>query len=105
MKHYTDSVTSPKGEALARVQVRVTVAASPPGSGALAELYADNDKKIPAPNPVSTDARGQYHFYVADGRYDLSYSGAGISPLTIADVEIAESVALKSSGRETKWTP
>lgn len=104
MKHYTDSVTNLKGEPLPRVLVRVTVAAVPPGSGDPAELYADNEKKIPAPNPVSTDARGQYNFYVADGRYDLSYSGAGIAPLVIADVEIVETVALQAEGK-TKWTP
>jgi hypothetical protein len=70
------------------------VANASPGTGALAVIYpADaGSAYLPVPgvvaipgSAVTTDANGRYQFYAADGRYDLTVTGTGITTTTVAD--------------------
>jgi len=51
----------------------------------LATLYTDATLTLPSPNPFTTDGLGNYHFYVAPGRYVVQVSGNGINTYTIPD--------------------
>lgn len=62
------------------------------GTLTLATLYSDNAGTSKA-NPFTADTTGFYFFYVDDGRYDIRFSGTGITtPFTIADVSIGTGV-------------
>src|SRR5581483_1090303 len=84
MRHYVDTVQNSLGVALQGVSVRVNVA-----GGGLATIYSDDGITTTA-NPLTTDVNGSYGFYVADGRYDLVFSGTGLVSRTISDIEIAD---------------
>ncbi len=69
------------------------------GTGTKANLFADNSGTVLA-NPFTvgtspeTAANGYWFFYVDNGRYDIQFSGSGISsPFTLRDV-----LALDSTG-------
>ena len=54
--------------------------------GGLATIYSDNSS-TPLANPFTATTNGQWLFYAADGRYDITMSGAGFpSPVTYSDV-------------------
>ena len=51
----------------------------------LANIYSDDDLTAKA-NPFTASSDGTWFFYVANGRYDVKFSGGGISsPFTISD--------------------
>ena len=100
MKHYVDNVLKDNGIPVVGASVTVRVANSTPGTGALATLYSD-DGVTTTSNPVSTNGQGQFDFYVADGRYDLTFSGTGITGKTIADIEITD--VTESSTGDGGW--
>jgi hypothetical protein len=57
-----------------------------------ATIFLD-DSLTPSPNPVIADTNGRYFFYVADGRYDLKFTGTSavpFVPFTIPDIEISD---------------
>lgn len=57
------------------------------GTVTLATIYADDSGTAKA-NPFTADANGNWFFYVADGRYDVRFSGAGIAaPFTLGDLQ------------------
>lgn len=62
------------------------------GTGTLATIYADNSGTALS-NPFNGDAiTGAWFFYVDDGRYDVTLSGAGIqNPQTIGDIFVTSS--------------
>jgi len=60
----------------------VTVAPCTP----LASLYTDTTLSTPAPNPLTSDGLGNYHFYAAPGMYTVQIYGAGIHTYTTPDV-------------------
>jgi hypothetical protein len=45
----------------------------------LAILYTDPTLTVTAPNPVTSDGLGNYHFYTAPGRYTLQFYGGPIA--------------------------
>lgn len=58
------------------------------GTNTLATIYSDNgitiwDQNL---NPIITDAGGNFFFYAADGRYDITISGLGITSFTKNDI-------------------
>jgi hypothetical protein len=53
----------------------VTVASCTP----LANLYTDTTLVTPAPNPLTSDGLGNFHFYAALGVYTLQIYGPGIN--------------------------
>lgn len=52
-----------------------------------ATIYSD-DGITTKTNPLTTDAAGKFDFYVANGRYDLTFSGVGLSTFTQKNVDI-----------------
>lgn|SRR2546425_3890253 len=86
----------------------VTVYAA--GTTTLATLYADNSGTSKA-NPFTAANTGQWFFYVSDGRYDVRFSGGGIStPFTLSDFKAldwgtlgASGTVLRSNGSNAVW--
>jgi hypothetical protein len=61
------------------------------GTTTLATIYSDNSGTAKA-NPFTSDTNGFWFFYVADGRYDVNFSGTGITvPFTLGDVVVGDS--------------
>jgi len=52
-------------------------------------IYSDNGI-TPQANPFNTDAYGRWSFYIANGRYDIEFSGAMVSTYLMVDVLIEE---------------
>jgi hypothetical protein len=52
----------------------------------LANLYTDATLTAPAPNPLTSDGLGNFHFYAAPGMYTMQVYGAGIHTYTTPDV-------------------
>lgn len=80
MQKYFNNVTNLQGRAVANATVSVTTLA-----GAVATLYSDDGVTLLA-NPLTTDERGYFEFYAANGHYNISASGRGIDSFTIDDV-------------------
>jgi hypothetical protein len=103
LKRYQDSVLNQNGTPIPGVSIAVKVAATPVGSGADATLYSDDGVTALA-NPVTTDARGNFYFFTADGRYDIGWSGGSpaVAADWLADVEIADVLAQDTTS-DTGW--
>jgi hypothetical protein len=72
-----------------------------PGTGTvLAPIFSD-DGITPKPNPTITDALGRFDFFVADGRYNLQVSGAGLATTTQQNVEISD--ITESQPSDSTW--
>jgi hypothetical protein len=84
MKHYYDSVRSNLGLPFQGASVTITLQ----GTQTLATLFSD-DGITQKNNPVTTNALGSFDFYVADGRYDITISGTGITTVIQSNVEIS----------------
>lgn len=52
----------------------------------LANLFTDATLSTPAPNPLTSDGLGNFHFYAAPGVYTLQIYGPGIRAYTKPDV-------------------
>lgn len=66
-----------------------------PGGGA-ATLYSDNGVTTKA-NPVSTDSKGRYEYYAANGHYsEIPTTSAGVQP-AINDIILDDSVSAQGS--------
>lgn len=85
MQRYQNSLINTEGEAVVGATVDVFLA----GTSTRPTLYSDNGVTT-TPNPLTTDAQGNFFFFVADGRYDLDFSGAGITPYSVDNIEIAD---------------
>lgn len=65
MELYTNNIQDRYGNAIVGAQVLVLK------EGGSAVIYSDNGV-TPAPNPLTTDADGEFRFYAASGKYDLT---------------------------------
>lgn len=74
MQRFFDVVQDRNGNCIPNALVYVYVGLS----GTLATLYSDNGVTA-APNPVTTNADGEYGFYAANGTYSLTISAPGYS--------------------------
>ncbi len=79
MYHYYQAVTNKTGDALSEYRVRLRQAATPPGSGVVATIYADNSGTpiISVSGIADTaivDDDGNVSFFVDDGTYDIEIS-------------------------------
>ena len=55
------------------------------GTMTLASIFSNNTSTAKS-NPFTADANGNWFFYAANGRYDVAFSGTGItSPFTLSD--------------------
>lgn len=84
MQKFTDVVLDSRGNALEAASVTVTLS----GGGA-ATIYSDNGSTV-ITQPISTGTLGEFSFYAADGRYDISVT-KGTSTSTITDVLLEDS--------------
>lgn len=61
------------------------------GTTTLVSIYSDNSL-TPKANPFTCAADGSWFLYAADGRYDVKFSGTGVTvPFTLGDFELMES--------------
>lgn len=97
MKKFFDIVTTPRGVSVPGCNVLVRVANASPGTGALAIIYSDNGITPIVGSQVTTNTNGELFFYAPDGRYDLTFTGTGITTATVGDVEIFDATE-KASG-------
>src|SRR5579859_5584760 len=84
MVHYFDQYYTDTGKPAAGATVSVKIA----GTTIPAVLFSD-DGVTPKSNPFTANALGQLDFYVADGHYDITLTGANITPYTFFNKEIA----------------
>jgi hypothetical protein len=67
------------------------------GTGIPATLYAANDLAQPKANPFTAGLDGFGFFYAANGRYDIQFSGGGITtPWSLGDVLLFDPGSLLS---------
>jgi hypothetical protein len=88
MQKYQNNATTLRGDAIKGASVTVTTLA-----GDLATLYSDNGTTAQA-NPIITGRDGEYSFYAADGRYNLSISAPGFVGEQISDFSLADPLTL-----------
>lgn len=75
------------------------------GTVTLASLFSD-DAASPTPlaNPFTAGAAGTFGFYVANGRYDIVFSGTGISaPFTLRDFAALDGSVLVIDSTNTQY--
>ena len=85
MQKYINSVQTLTGDAVQGATIVVTNSV-----GAPVTVYSDNSGTVKP--TVTTDVKGMFEFYAADGRYNLSVSGPGIYPYTISDIQIDDTL-------------
>src|SRR4029077_10478169 len=82
-----DIVFNTRGIPLAGATVRVCAS---PASGQpctpLAQIFSDPALTQALANPTTTDGLGNYHFYAAPGKYEIEFSGPGITTKQIPDI-------------------
>jgi hypothetical protein len=100
MTRFEGQLLNQIGTVLSGTTVTIRVANASPGTGALATLYSDNGITTTT-NPVVADSNGRYSFYIADGKYDISFTGAGVTSYTRANIEIADLTSANSA--DTAW--
>ena len=81
MQKYQDTVAKPNGDVLEAASILVQTY---PGAGD-ATIYSD-DGVTEATNPLTSDSKGDFSFYAADGRYQLVISGTGLTTKTVTDI-------------------
>ena len=86
MQKYANNVTDIYGNAVPGALVTVNI-----NGGALATIYSDNGVTTRA-NPISTDSKGLFEFYAADGRYDITVNVSG-NLTTLKDIILDDPVA------------
>lgn len=75
------------------------------GTVTLATIFADN-AGTPKANPFTAASDGLWFFYAADGRYDVQFSGGGITtPFTRGDYTIFDFTDAFLNGGNTFTTP
>jgi hypothetical protein len=59
------------------------------GTTTLATIYTDDTGTTAKSNPFTADSDGFYFFYASPARYDVKFSGTGITtPFTLSDVQV-----------------
>lgn len=93
---HTDIVQALDGKPVPRASILVTEL----GSTTKAKLFTDKAGLRPAQNPIATDERGRFRFYVVNGNYDLKITGQGVD-YALTDVMIidpSEPHTIRASG-------
>lgn len=74
-----------------------TVAVYNKGTNILSTIYSANTATQQQGNPFSAGVDGYAKFYAANGRYDVQFSGGGIStPWTLGDIALYDPGTLGS---------
>lgn len=87
---YQNTLTTQFGLPLSGATVTVRVANATPGSGTLATIFSDDGTTVISGSAVTTDSKGRFEFYAADGKYDLTVTGSGVTTQVFSDIEIAD---------------
>lgn len=82
MKKYFDSVLGSDGSPLVGASVTVYLT----GTETKPPIYSDDGVTLAA-NPITTDVRGMYAFYAANGVFDLKIEKSGYGTFTVTGVE------------------
>lgn len=93
---------------------QATITVYEAGTTNIANIWADRDGFIIKANPFTADTDSFYYFYVDCGKYDIKFSGTGISvPYTYGDVFICGTIGSGTGNVSTlggttdfipKWT-
>lgn len=91
MRSYNNVVLS-DATGLSVIGAQITVTQT--GSNALATIWAidDADSK-PMENPFRSDGRGEFIFYAADGRYDITIRHGARAVRTVRDIELVDGLS------------
>lgn len=81
MLKYQNNVQTQFGAPASFATIQVTLH----GSGGAATLFSDNGV-TPLSNPFNADINGNFAFYAADNRYDVTISGANLTTYTEKDI-------------------
>ena len=95
MRHYFDAVFLFKSN-LVDPALGATVTVNVAGTQTLASLFSGNGVNAIA-NPVPVDTNGNFNFYVADGNYDLVFSGPNLTSFTQFNVLIQDTINTTSA--------
>ena len=85
MRKYAGVILDTAGNVSEGVSITVYLT----GTTTKATLYLDKGV-TQITNPVTSDANGRFNFYVANGDYDLKFTGPNINSYTITDIEIVD---------------
>ena len=85
MQKYRDVIQDRAGNRISGALVRVQTY---PGA-VDATIYSD-DGSTEADNPLTTDARGEFEFYAADGSYQFVITNTGFTSRTITDIQLED---------------
>jgi len=85
VQKYQNNILNTSGDVMPGATITVTTLA-----GSSAALYSDNGVTALGSNVVTTNATGEFSFYAANGHYNLTVSGAGITTHTISDVILSD---------------
>lgn len=69
-----------------------------------ATIYGSNSTANPITNPTTTDNNGNFGFYAADGRYQITITGTNIQTVVITDILLEDPVDGGSPGNFTSIT-
>ncbi len=99
MQRYQDSVLTQNASGVTVVGVGLTVMVYNAGTVVPATIYLDNGVTLidQLVTPILTDVNGRFEFYAANGRYDVTISGATITTITVPDI-LLEDLALFFGG-------
>lgn len=87
LPHYIDTVQSIRGDAISGASVTVYNTGTLTKPTIYSTPYLDGPIKG---NPLTTNNRGAFDFYIEDGSYDIAISRIGIDDYVISDVYISK---------------
>jgi hypothetical protein len=80
MQHYSSQVFSDLGKPAGGANITVKL----PGTNTNATIYSDDGVTLKS-NPFVANSLGQFDFYTASGKYDITVSGTQITTYTLAN--------------------
>lgn len=88
MQRYQDSVLTQNTNGITVVGAGLTVHVYNAGTVVPATIYSDNGITVinQLLAPITTDINGKFEFYAANGRYDVTITGATITSITVPDI-------------------
>ena len=88
MQQYQDSVLTQNASGITVVGAGLTVHVYTAGTVVPATVYSDNGITVidQLLAPITTDINGKFEFYAANGRYDVTITGATITSITVPDI-------------------
>lgn len=88
MQRYQDSVLIQNTNGVTVVGTGLTVTVYNAGTAVLATIYSNNGVTLipQLTTPIITDINGRFEFYAVNGRYDVTITGAAITPITVPDI-------------------